>query len=316
MAADGRATTPASRRAAAGHARRPRRLRRWSRSRSSSCRTGPTTASTTGRCRSPGSRATTCSRSSNRVTWFPIVHDIFTRMWFTVVVGVCGRVRGPRAVARGCRRPSGCSRCGSALGALELLLHDVGNERRFVFLIPALVALAALVLGRERRLVPAELAAMPRATALARACRSSSTALYVVAGALARLVVPLRDRGRASASAPAVAVAVHGACCIVTWPRLPRCLAGRQWSPAAALLVAALVAAGQLAQFAQWAADRTYKNYEASRRARPAAAAGHARPRQARQRAGAREPASGRSSSAAGSATTTTGRRATMCDIF
>ena len=26
----------------------------------------------------------------NRVTWFPIVHDIFTRMWFTVVVGVLG----------------------------------------------------------------------------------------------------------------------------------------------------------------------------------------------------------------------------------
>ena len=26
----------------------------------------------------------------NRVTWFPIVHDIFTRMWFTLVVGLLG----------------------------------------------------------------------------------------------------------------------------------------------------------------------------------------------------------------------------------
>ena len=35
----------------------------------------------------------------NRVTWFPIVHDIFTRMWFTVVVGVLGlfAVLGPVA---------------------------------------------------------------------------------------------------------------------------------------------------------------------------------------------------------------------------
>ena len=24
----------------------------------------------------------------NRITWFPILHDIFTRMWFTLVVGV------------------------------------------------------------------------------------------------------------------------------------------------------------------------------------------------------------------------------------
>ena len=30
-----------------------------------------------------------------------------------------------------------------AVGSLELLIHDVGNERRFVFLIPALVALPA-----------------------------------------------------------------------------------------------------------------------------------------------------------------------------
>jgi hypothetical protein len=50
----------------------------------------------------------------------------------------------------------------------------------------------------------------------------------------------------------------------VTWPRLPAMLGRRQWSPAAALLVTALVSAGQLSQFAQWAWGRTYKNYLAS----------------------------------------------------
>ncbi len=52
----------------------------------------------------------------DRVTWFPIVHDIFTRMWFTVVVAVVGAVRHAGAVARGERRASGCSRSGSGSG--------------------------------------------------------------------------------------------------------------------------------------------------------------------------------------------------------
>ncbi len=92
----------------------------------------------------------------NRVTWFPIVHDIFTRMWFTVAIGVVGLVA---ALARW-RTVAPAERLLAlwvALGALELLLHDVGNERRFMFFIPALVALTAIVLGRDRRLVPAEL---------------------------------------------------------------------------------------------------------------------------------------------------------------
>jgi hypothetical protein len=147
------------------------------------------------------------------------------------------------------------------LGALELLLHDVGNERRFVFFIPALVALTAIVLGRERRLVPVELAAMPRTTALV-ALPVVLYGLYVVAGALTRLVALYEPRPGVRLGA-AVAVLATGLL-YLTWPRLPKALAGRQWSPAAALLVAALVAAGQLAQFAQWAKDRTYKNYLAS----------------------------------------------------
>jgi hypothetical protein len=49
-----------------------------------------------------------------------------------------------------------------------------------------------------------------------------------------------------------------------TWPRLPTWCEQGRWSPAAGLLVALLVSAGQLAQFVQWASGRTYKNYEAS----------------------------------------------------
>ena len=49
----------------------------------------------------------------NRVTWFPILHDIFTRMWFIVVVGLAAFVARVLAWSGG-RRPSGCSCSGSA----------------------------------------------------------------------------------------------------------------------------------------------------------------------------------------------------------
>jgi 4-amino-4-deoxy-L-arabinose transferase-like glycosyltransferase len=196
----------------------------------------------------------------NRVTWFPIVHDIFTRMWFTVVVGVLGlfaalgrwRVVPP---------PERLLAFWIGLGALELLLHDVGNERRFVFFIPALVALTSIVLGRERRLVPEELAAISRRTALV-AIPIVFYGLYVVVGALTRLTALYEPKPGVRLGA-----AVALLCTVVvyaTWPRLLRILGGRQWSPAAALLLAGLVSAGQLAQFVQWAQGRTYKNYLAS----------------------------------------------------
>jgi 4-amino-4-deoxy-L-arabinose transferase-like glycosyltransferase len=196
----------------------------------------------------------------DRVTWFPIVHDIFTRMWFTVVVGVFGWL----AVLGRWRTVAPAERLLAlwvGLGTLELLLHDVGNERRFVFFIPALVALTAIVLGRDRRLVPEELATMHRRTALV-ALPVVFYAMYVIAGALTRLVALYEPRPgvRLGAGVALVCTLVV----YVTWPRLPAMLSRRQWSPAAALLVAGLVSAGQVAQFAQWAGGRTYKNYLAS----------------------------------------------------
>jgi 4-amino-4-deoxy-L-arabinose transferase-like glycosyltransferase len=196
----------------------------------------------------------------NRVTWFPIVHDIFTRMWFTVVVGVVG-VFGALGRWRAVPPPERLLVLWVGLGTLELVLHDVSNERRFIFFIPALVALASIVLGRERRFVPEDLAAMPRRTALV-AVPIVFYGLYVTVGALARLTA-LYDPGpgvrRGAAAALLCTIVIYA-----TWPRLPKILAGRQWSPAAALLVAGLVAVGQLGQFAQWAQGRTYKNYLAS----------------------------------------------------
>jgi 4-amino-4-deoxy-L-arabinose transferase-like glycosyltransferase len=196
----------------------------------------------------------------NRVTWFPIVHDIFTRMWFTVAVaaiallGVLARWRRTPAAERLLVLWVG-------LGAFELLLHDVGNERRFIFFVPPLVALTAIVLGRERRIVPPDLAAVPRVV-VAAAAPICFYIFYVVLGSIVRLAFLYETRPAVRLSA-ALATVCTGLV-VFTWPRSARFLSARQWSAAAAVLVAALVGAGQLAQYVQWARGRTYKNYGAS----------------------------------------------------
>jgi hypothetical protein len=148
-----------------------------------------------------------------------------------------------------------------ALGALELLLHDVGNERRFILFIPALVALAAIVLGRNRNLVPAEAAAVPLKRALL-AAPLVAYAAYVVAGALVRVafIYDVRPNVRIAAAIAVLAtVAIYA-----TWPRVPRLLSRGAWVPSAALMLTAVICAGDLLQYVQWAMGRTYKNFETS----------------------------------------------------
>jgi 4-amino-4-deoxy-L-arabinose transferase-like glycosyltransferase len=196
----------------------------------------------------------------NRVTWFPIRHDIFTRMWFTVVVGALAMLA---ALGRW-RRIAPAERLlvlWVALGAFELLLHDVGNERRFIFFVPPLVALTAIVLARDRRILSEEIAGASRMR-VALFLPVIFYVLYVVFGSIVRLAFlyetrPVVRLGAALALVSAILV-------VATWPRSARFVSARQWSPTAAIVVAALVSAGQIAQFAQWARGRTYKNYEAS----------------------------------------------------
>jgi len=196
----------------------------------------------------------------DRVTWFPIVHDIFTRMWFMVVTAVFG-IFAVVARWRSVPAPERLLALWVGLGAFELVLHDVGNERRFIFFIPALVALTAIVMGHGRRLLPEAVANVPRAKALM-ALPLVAYGAYVVIGALTRLVA-LYEPGPGVRTGAAAALLCTGLV-YASWPRIPRFLAGSQWSATAAVLVATLVAAGQLAQFAQWVPTRTYKNYLAS----------------------------------------------------
>ena len=198
---------------------------------------------------------------ADRISWFPILHDVFTRMWFVMVVAVAG-VLTSLARWRELRAPERLLLLWIALGALELVVHDVGNERRFIFFIPALVALAAMTLAGRSEAAPARLAAIPRSHALA-AAPLVLFALYVVAGAIIRVLFLYEVRpGVRSAAGLAAAGTVL---LYATWPRVPRWLARQRWRTEAAIALTALVCAGDLVQYAQWAAGRTYKNVEASR---------------------------------------------------
>jgi 4-amino-4-deoxy-L-arabinose transferase-like glycosyltransferase len=197
---------------------------------------------------------------ADRVTWFPVLHDIFTRMWFTVVVGCAGAL----ALAGRWRAAPPAERLLGLwvlVGAAELLLHDVGNERRFLIFVPALVGLAALVLGRDRTLLPPSLAAVPRTRALL-ALPLVGYTLYIVLASLVRL--PRLYEVGPNVRLGAVLAAAATALLYLTWPRVPRLLSASPWSASAAMLLATVVSAGQLLQFGQWATGRTYKNYDAS----------------------------------------------------
>ena len=195
----------------------------------------------------------------NRVTWFPIVHDIFTRLWFLVVVGMVARSGFARAMARAAAAGAAARHVGRSRRIRAARCTTSANERRFIFFIPALVALTALVLGRDRRLLPTGHPEHRR--------RPAALAAPV------RLLCGVYRRRRAGAAHRAVragtrrppercaGAGVHGSRLCHLAGRLTKFLAGRQWTAAAAIAVAALVCAGQLVQFGQWAAGRTYKNY-------------------------------------------------------
>jgi 4-amino-4-deoxy-L-arabinose transferase-like glycosyltransferase len=196
----------------------------------------------------------------DRVTWFPVLHDVFTRTAFVTLVGLTVSF-GMLARWRSLPSAERLLLLWVGLGALELILHDVGNERRFIFFIPALTALAALVIGGGRTLAPPEAAALPRRQALVAAPFILFSA-YVVFATFVRLGFLYETRPVVRLSAALAAVAAVAL--FVFWPAVVRTLSTARFSARAGLAAALLVAGGNLAQYVQWASGRTYANYAAS----------------------------------------------------
>ncbi len=121
----------------------------------------------------------------DRASWLPVVQDFFSRMWLVLV----GAAMGIAAVAARWRTARPAERLlvlWVLVGLLELTVHDSGNERRYVMFIPALIALAALIVASDRPWLPSELVAAP---SLARWIAVPLLLLlgYLVFGSLVRL---------------------------------------------------------------------------------------------------------------------------------
>lgn len=198
---------------------------------------------------------------ADRVSWFPIVHDIFTRMWLVTTVGIVWaagaawlwreRTFGERVLLTWL-----------ALGTFELVARDTGNERYFVYLVPALVAAVAIALGRDGRLLPAAARDVPRSRALL-ALPVVLAVAYLITGSVVRLAFLYEVRpGVRWAAAVAVLLTVL---VYARWRTVARWLSDDSVGPRAATLLVSLVLAGDLAQYGQWAGSRTYWNYGAMR---------------------------------------------------
>jgi 4-amino-4-deoxy-L-arabinose transferase-like glycosyltransferase len=196
----------------------------------------------------------------NRVSWFPVLHDVLSRMWVVVALGLAAFVA--RALDWFERPPAEqLLVLWVGAGVVELLLHDVGNERRFVFLIPAFTALAALALSSDRAIVPAWLAPLRGWQRLA-FVPLALYAAYIVSGSLVRLAFLYEVRPAVRTGA---AVALASAALAWAFRHRLTAAARRPWTPAAALIVVAILALGGVGQFVQFAVGRSYANVDASR---------------------------------------------------
>jgi len=197
----------------------------------------------------------------DRASWLPVVHDFFTRQWMLLLLAL-GALFSTLARWRHATAVERLSVAWILAGCAELIVHDVGNERRFVFLVPPLVALAAVVLGRERRLLAPETATLG-VRHLVAASPLVLYAMYVLAGSLART-------GFGSQISPgvrigAIAAVLMAVALFATWPRSAQLLARGRWPRRASVLLVAVIMAGDVAAFIQWASGRTSYNYEAMR---------------------------------------------------
>jgi 4-amino-4-deoxy-L-arabinose transferase-like glycosyltransferase len=195
---------------------------------------------------------------AQRVTWFPVLHDTFSRSWPELLMAVLGAW----ATAGRWRTATDGERLlllWVAVGSLELLLHDVGNERRFVFLLPALAAFSALALDAHSITVE-----RPPGRWLWAVTPLAVYSCYILAGPLIRLI--FLDEVRAgvlhsTVRLSGVAALIVGALTVFALRRSASLAVSLR--PFGVAFTIVLLLGWDIYQFAGYARARTYKNYEA-----------------------------------------------------
>lgn len=201
----------------------------------------------------------------DRASWLPIVQGFFIRMWLVLIaaavsiLAVVGRWRTARPAER-------LLVLWVLIGLAELVVHDAGNERRYVMFVPALIGLAAILVGRDGPLLPERLAA---AGTRARWLVLPLVVLlsYLVIGSAMRPVFfadLIAGDFRTAVRVSAVLALMSGGFVLVAWPRAVGRLARLQ-IPARAVAGALAITIGfDVYQFVAWARHRNELNYRAS----------------------------------------------------
>lgn len=195
----------------------------------------------------------------DRASWLPVVHDYFTRMWLVTATAALGLT----AIVvrwRSARPSERLLVLWITLGLIELVVHDSGNERRYVMFIPALIALTALVLGRLESLTPGPAETGPGQRWIA--VPFLVVMAYLVAGSLVRLgfLFEVAPTVRAAAALAVVA----GALLLWRWDAVWEWLTRQRITAAGAFALTGLAVGSDIAQYVQWARHRTSLNYGAS----------------------------------------------------
>ena len=201
----------------------------------------------------------------DRASWLPIVHDFFTRMWIVLVgaaLAICGIVARWRESKPGERLLV----LWVLVGLLELVVHDAGNERRYVMFLPALAALGAGLAGSGIVWLPAHFA-RPGWKQRALAAPLVALLAYLVFGSALRWLfsaqIQAHDFKLTVRLASGLAV-VLTAGLIAFWPQVTSWLAVRRVPLRWAVVLATLLITWNLGQYTRWAVSRGELNYRAS----------------------------------------------------
>lgn len=196
-----------------------------------------------------------------RVTYL-LSHGAFSRMWLVLLAAVVATL----ATVSRWTTTSPAARLAVLwlmVGLLELVIHDSGNERRYVMFVPAVIALAGMTMGSWRDVRMGRWSGSGLLVAL-----MAIPLTYLVAGSLLRLLwiddIRAGEYTRTVWAAAGLALAA-GVFCWVRRAQVGAWLGRWALGPIAAVVIVVVTSGTDLALYAGWAQSRTFFNYEASR---------------------------------------------------
>ena len=201
----------------------------------------------------------------DRATWLPVVQSLFSRMWPVIALGCLALV----SVLSRARRAGRAERLlvwWILIGLAELVVHDSGNERRYVMFIPPFIALASLWADDAREIVTREFVTTGVVARLIGAALVA-VGVYLTAGSALRPIF-LADVDAGILKLPvriaAAAAIITAAVVLLRWSGVVGALRGRRLPRALVAGAAAAAIVWNVYLYGTWARRHDDVNYEAS----------------------------------------------------